>query len=106
PSGVVIFDVPEVVRLPQIKRSANPVVGTKLGSYVGQWTDTPSSFSRQWIRCDADGTSNCTDIPGKTGTTYIPVLVDAGHTLRFRVIAHGAAGDSLPATSAPSGVIT
>jgi hypothetical protein len=78
----------------------------ELASKVGTWTDSPTSYSRQWVRCDVDGTSNCTDIAGKTGRHYTPTGSDVGLTLRIRVVAHGTVGDSAPATSAPTGVVT
>src|SRR5262249_16775192 len=53
---------------PQVK--GTPSVGYKSGIYRGVWPATLSGISVQWVRCDADGTSNCTDIPGATSTTY------------------------------------
>ena len=45
----------------------------------------PSSFTYQWIRVDADGTSNPTDITGATLATYTPVRADVGNKLRVKV---------------------
>ena len=41
------------------------------------------SFSYQWIRVDADGTSNMTPITGATGSTY--TLTDADYAKKVRV---------------------
>jgi hypothetical protein len=57
------------------------------------------------VRCDADATSNCADVPGRTHSTYTPAAADLDHTLRVRVVASNADGDSNPATSPPSGVV-
>jgi hypothetical protein len=99
--------VPSVIDPPRVK-TANPQVGVKAGSYRGGWTGAPTSYRVQWIRCDADGVSNCSDITAYNSSsgTYTPTIADVGHTLRVRVIATNATGDSLPALSAPSGVVS
>ena len=94
PSAVVILQTPTVVELPAVKRSANPVVGTSLAAYHGQWTGAPTSYALQWVRCDADGTSNCSDIPSATKKSYSPTATDVGHTLRVSVAAGNGAGVS------------
>lgn len=71
----------------------------------GVWTGSPTGFVRQWVRCDADGTSNCVDLAGQTAATYATIAADDGHRLRVRVFAHSATIDSDPVTTAPSGVI-
>jgi hypothetical protein len=96
---------PSPFRNPTIKNATAPVVGTRLGKDSGSWYPSPTSYQYQWIRCDADGTSNCRDIGGATAPIYVPVPDDAGHTLRIRVVAHDLAGDSDPVTSAPSGTV-
>ncbi len=49
--------------------------------------DGPASptYGYQWIRVDADGTSNATDVVGETADTYIPVEADDGKKLRVKV---------------------
>ena len=49
--------------------------------------DGPASptYGYQWIRVDADGTSNPTGITGATSVTYIPVEADDGKKLRVKV---------------------
>jgi hypothetical protein len=98
--------VPTNTTLPAVKTST-PQVGVKLGANQGQWAHTPTAYRFQWVRCDADGTSNCTDdTPYRTDTgTYTPTSADLGGTLRVRVIATNANGDSTPALSAPSAVV-
>jgi hypothetical protein len=96
---------PQLQEAPLIKNAASPVVGTKLAAYKGMWTGDPTVYAFQWIRCDADGTSNCADLPDATHSQYVPQDDDADHTLRVRVIASNDMGASAPATSAPSGVV-
>jgi hypothetical protein len=105
PSDVVTRTVPTLTDAPKIKRSSSPAAGTTLHAYRGQWTGAPDSYTFQWIRCDASGTSNCADIPAKTANRYTPGSDDLGHTLRVRVVATNPAGSSDPATSASSGVV-
>jgi hypothetical protein len=108
PSGVVAQPVPTNTSPPSIKNGASPAVGTKLSTEAGGWTGSPTSYKVQWVRCDADGVSNCTSAtPYRVGVgTYVPVAADAGHTLRVNYIATNAGGDSNPATSAASGVVS
>jgi len=94
--------VPTNTTLPTIKASA-PQVGVKTGANPGRWTGSPTAFRYQWVRCDADGTSDCADITSyRAGANYTPASADSGHTLRVRVIATNGNGDSAPALSAPT----
>jgi sugar lactone lactonase YvrE len=79
--------------------------GQTLGASTGTWTGSPTSYSYQWQRCDPLG-ANCAAIPLATGTSYGPVDADVGSTLRVTVVASNPAGPSVPATSAPSEVVT
>jgi len=84
--------------------SGSPVVGDTLTVSNGTWTPTPSSFTRQWQRCAADG-SGCVNIAGATGQTYGVRSDDVGHRLRALVTAHTAT-DQATAVSNTSGVVT
>ncbi len=94
-------------RLPGLRNGSAPSVGTHIGSHSGAWSNEPTSFKNQFLRCDAAG-DNCNPImayrSNKVG--YIAQPADVGSTLRVRYIGTNAAGDSLPAVSAPSGVVT
>jgi hypothetical protein len=107
-SPVVTRTTPTLLQGPYIERASAPVVGTTLYANHGQWTGAPDSYTYQWIRCDADGTSNCHDIGGKTSTRYTPVADDVGKTLRVRVVAMipSLGLSSAPATSGPSGAVS
>jgi hypothetical protein len=94
--------VPTNTTPPTIKTST-PQVGVKTGANPGRWTASPTAYRYQWVRCDADGTSNCADIMSyRASASYTPASADSGHTLRVRVIATNANGDSAPAMSAPT----
>jgi Concanavalin A-like lectin/glucanases superfamily/Putative amidase domain len=69
----------------------------------GSWTNSPSSYTRQWRRCDSAG-ANCTDINGATATTYTLASTDVGSTIRIAVTATNAGG-STTETSAPTAVV-
>ena len=45
----------------------------------------PSSFTYQWVRVDADGTSNEADISGETAATYTLTAADAGKKIKVQV---------------------
>ena len=63
-------------------------VGRDLTATTGTIADAdglPSSFSYQWVRVDADGTSNPVDIPGATDATYTLTDADMGKKIRVRV---------------------
>lgn len=57
----------------------------------GTWTGSPTSFARQWRRCDAAGAS-CVNIPSATGTSYTLTSADVGKTIRLQVSASNANG--------------
>ena len=83
--------------------SGTATVGETLSVSNGSWSPSPTSFTRQWQQCDADG-SNCDNIAGATGQTYGVRSGDAGHRLRALVTAHTSSGQTTVASSA-SGVV-
>jgi hypothetical protein len=85
--------------------SGSAVVGGTLSVSNGTWSPTPSSFTRQWQRCAADGTG-CVNISGATGQTYGVRSDDTGHRLRALVTAHTSAGEQTTAVSGTSAVVT
>lgn len=68
-------------------------VGQELTATRGRWTNSPTSFAFNWLRCDADG-SACLRIIGATGRTYGVRSVDEGNTLRVAVTATNADGSA------------
>src|SRR6202035_1764268 len=79
--------------------------GQALAGSPGTWTNTPTSFTYQWQRCDPAG-AGCKVIAGARASSYTLAEVDVGMTLRVSVIASNAVGPSAPASSAASEVIT
>ena len=72
--------------------SGTAQVGEKLTAGQGDIDDIdglpnafPGDYSFQWVRVDADGISNPTDISGETGSTYTPADADVGKKLQVKV---------------------
>ena len=64
------------------------VAGQELTATAGTIMDTdgvPSSFTYQWLRVDADGTSNPADITDATAATYTLTAADAGKKIKVQV---------------------
>lgn len=70
----------------------------------GTWSNSPTSFSYQWQRCNLDGT-NCADIVIGTSKTYAVVTGDVDHRIRVEVTAKNADG-STTAHSDPTEVVS
>ncbi len=83
--------------------SGTPQAGKTLTGDRGNWSNSPTDYSFNWMRCDKNGGS-CADISGANDKKYTLTSVDVGNTLRFRVTAKNADG-STTATSVPTAVI-
>jgi hypothetical protein len=94
--------VPVNTALPTI--SGTTTVGLTLTASDGSWSNNPTSFSYQWLRCNGGGNS-CVSIANATAKTYALVAADAGHAIRVRVIASNADGASTPAESAATAAV-
>jgi hypothetical protein len=82
----------------------DPTVAVAASVEKGRWSGGGTqTFAYQWLRCDAAG-QGCAGISGATGSTYKPVLADAGNTLAVRVTATNAVGSGT-AVSAPTSVV-
>jgi hypothetical protein len=79
-------------------------VGQGLSAAAGTWSNAPTAFAIQWLRCEENGGA-CSAIAGATGTTYSPTLTDVGSTLEVSVVAANGAGSSKPAASSPTAAI-
>jgi hypothetical protein len=84
--------------------SGTPQEGSTLTGTRGQWTNNPTDFNFNWLRCDKNGGS-CATINGAGGSrSYKLSSADVGNTIRFRVRATNGDG-STNATSVPTAVI-
>ncbi len=68
-------------------------VGETLTASNGTWSNSPTGFTYQWVRCNASGGS-CVSVANGTQKTYTLVGADAGHTIRVRVTATNADGSA------------
>ncbi len=78
-------------------------LGQVLSGDRGDWSNNPTKYDYDWLRCDKNGGS-CAAISGADGTQYTLTSADEGHTLRFRVTASNSDG-STTATSAPTALV-
>ncbi|MEJ7568667.1 MAG: hypothetical protein WKF41_10420 [Gaiellaceae bacterium] len=84
--------------------SGTTQVGQTLTASNGTWTNSPSSFAYQWLRCNGGG-NQCASVANGTQKTYTLVGADAGRTIRVRVTATNADGSNA-AESAQTTAIT
>ncbi len=84
--------------------SGSPQSGATLTAANGTWSNSPTSFTYAWSKCDQNG-NTCAAIAGATAQTYKATDTDVGGTLRVTVTATNADG-STPATSVPTAVVS
>ena len=83
--------------------TGTPKVGQTLTANEGSWTASPTSYTYQWQRCDAD-VASCASVTGATGKTYGVATADLGFRLRVAVTARNARG-SATANSAITAIV-
>ena len=88
--------------LPAINGTAQQ--GHTLIEHNGSWTNVPTGYMYQWLRCDGRG-ENCAAISAATSQTYVPVAADVGRTLRVQEAASNAGGAGSPAESPATGLV-
>ena len=69
----------------------------------GSWSESPTSYTYAWSRCDAKG--SCSAISGATSATYKATKDDVGDTLHVTVTAANAGGSG-QAIAPPSAVVS
>ena len=93
---VVGLAVPDNTTPPSISGLAQQ--GTTLNGDDGVWANSPTSFSRQWLR---DGAN----IGSATATTYTLTAADIGHVISYRVTGNNALGTGETVTSTPTAIV-
>ncbi len=94
--------VPTFGEAPAISGSATE--GQVLTAGHGYWTNSPTSYSYQWQRCNSGGTA-CQPISGATTQGYTATTADVGSTIRVQETAANSEGASTPAFSEPTAVV-
>ncbi len=102
PTEPIVVAPPENTKAPGISGIAQQ--GKTLTDIAGAWSNEPTKFKYQWLRCNEAG-GECGAIKGATEVTYVPMASDVNHTLRVEETAENAAGPSSPATSAQTAVV-
>ena len=85
--------------------SGSAAVGQTLTASPGSWSNSPTSYTYVWQRCNSTG-SSCSPIGGATASTYTVQAADLGSTIRVAVTAMNSGGSSAPATSGATAVVT
>jgi hypothetical protein len=93
--------VPVNTAAPVISGTAQ--AGQTLTASTGQWSNSPTSYTYAWSRCDTGG-GNCVGV-GTNSSSYLVQSNDVGSTLRVAVTASNG-GNSTPASSSPTGVVS
>ena len=102
PSDVVAAVAPSNTTAPVLSGLAQE--GGTLTVAPGLWTGTvPVDFTYQWQHCDAGGT-NCVDVVGATGSSYLVTSADRGATL-LAIVKATNVGGSQSVPTAPSAVV-
>jgi hypothetical protein len=74
----------------------NPAVGQTLAAAPGTWTNGPTGYSYQWLRCLPRSSLHpgnyCTPISGAAQSTYTTTTTDRGQYLRVTVAATNPSG--------------
>ena len=101
-SGPAAAAAPVTTSPPTI--DGTPIIGKTLTAGNGLWRNSPTSFTYQWMRCDAKG-NNCNKISGAVDKTYVLGDKDVGDTILVLVTAKNSDG-SQTANSHPTDVVT
>ncbi len=96
PTAIVTPPPPVEVTAPSIAGTLRQ--GSVLTEVHGTWTNAPTSFAYQWMRCDAAG-ANCTAIAGAIAQTYTLIAADVGARLVVRETAANAGGSGTAVSS-------
>jgi hypothetical protein len=102
-TATVVGPPPANTAPPTISGSAQQ--GEMLTEVHGTWTNSPTSFTYQWLQCDNLG-NGCSPVGGATSQTYVLASTDVGHTIRVSEEAHNEGGAGGPVESNATDVVT
>lgn len=97
------FAVPETRSAPTI--SGKLFVGKTLTATTGVWSNAPTKFTYEWMRCDGKGAS-CVRIAGAKSDSYKLTSADVNATAVVLVTASNKDGASPQVNSKPTGVVS
>ena len=84
--------------------TGTPAQGQTLTATQGTWSNSPTSYAYQWMRCPSSGgapdASDCAAIGGATTTAYVVAANDVDSRLRVRVTATNTDGSATAASNA------
>ncbi len=83
--------------------SGTATVGQTLTTSDGTWSNAPTSYAYQWLRCNGGGNS-CVSIANATQKTYVLVAADDGHAIAAKVTATNSDGSTAAESAATSAV--
>lgn len=102
PTGIVAAWPPENTSSPKITGTA--ALGHTLAASSGSWTHDPSSYTYQWLRCNASG-GECSAIAAATHSTYTLTEADVTRTIRVKVTALNTAGATSVESAATAKIV-
>jgi hypothetical protein len=82
-SGAVYEQTPINTSAPRVV--GRPNIAQVLNSTAGSWTGNGPTFTRRWLRCNADGVQCAPTNPVVTTPTYAVQAGDKGYTFRIEV---------------------
>jgi Bacterial Ig-like domain (group 3) len=97
PTTSAATGVPANTAVPTITGTA---AGGTLTEVHGTWTNTPTSYTYQWLSCTGASASTCTSISGATAQTYAVPAANDGLGYEVQETASNISGAGAPATSA------
>ncbi|HEY1778740.1 MAG TPA: PQQ-binding-like beta-propeller repeat protein [Solirubrobacteraceae bacterium] len=98
-SSPIVEAQPVNTSAPSISGSA--IAGQQLSASTGTWSNSPTIYSYQWLRCQ----TTCSDIAGATSSTYTVNASDGGTDLEVQISASNATGTSTLVDSAATAKI-
>jgi len=93
---------PSIVTWPTLSGPFN--ANERAASAPGIWTNSPTTYTHNWLRCDASGAS-CVAVPLAETAGYTVSSADIGYRLKVRVAATNAYGTSTADSAASPPVL-